>query len=460
MKVCIILLVVTTTASLAQQKETFDMATYSAPAGWQKTNTNNSVVSYAITDNQKGTYGQIGIYRSTISKGSLQTDFQSEWQDLVVKTYKPTSKPELTPPTVDNGWEAQGGVAPFEFGGGQSVAMLVTMSGHGRCLSIVILTNTDSYQSGIQKFLESIDLTKPEAGGKTKSQPQQPVQPTPSTPAVKSSFAFSTTSFNDGWTSTVLEDWVQVAKGSIRVLVHFPNKSADAYNSVLIDGLKNAWNVLVAPKYSTASNFEFKPITGWQSIEFAEADAVEKGTDRSVHVVLFKIHYSNGSGRYLEFITPDKRSFEQEFGPYHETSYGWEKVENMANYNKFAVGPADLNGTWTNDFSGMIQYVNAYTGADAGANTHASSEIFQFMGDTYHWELSVASGMVGNIKFQSVKSNGKINLPNNWQVHFSDLEGKPKTYNAYFSCIKGARILWFEDSAYPTGYSGYGKVEK
>ena len=120
---------------------------------------------------------------------------------------------------------------------------------------------------------------------------------------------------------------------------------------------------------------------------------------------------------------------------------------------------ADLNGTWTNNFTGMTQYVNAYTGADAGANTHASSEIFNFVGDTYHWELSVASGMVGNIKFQGVKSDGKLTLPNNWQIHFSDLEGKPKTYNAYFSCIKGARILWLEDSAYANGYSGYGKKE-
>ena len=49
-------------------------------------------------------------------------------------------------------------------------------------------------------------------------------------------------------------------------------------------------------------------------------------------------------------------------------------MEKMANYNKFAVAASDLNGKWTNDFSGMTQYVNAYTGADAGANTHASNQ--------------------------------------------------------------------------------------
>lgn len=106
------------------------------------------------------------------------------------------------------------------------------------------------------------------------------------------------------------------------------------------------------PRYSSAGNFEFKPISGWQSIEFAEADMVEKLTAKSVHVVLFKMNYSNGSGKYIEFITPDKNSFEQQFGAYHPESYGWEKMERMANYNKFAVAATDLQGKWTSDFSG------------------------------------------------------------------------------------------------------------
>ncbi len=271
-------------------------------------------------------------------------------------------------------------------------------------------------------------------------------QPTP--PVTNSGFAFTTTNFDDGWTSTVQENWVEVTKASIRVLIHYPNKQADAYNSVLMDGLKNAWNILVAPRYSSASNFEFKPITGWQSIEFAEADMIERATGKAVHVVLFKMNYSNGSGKYLEFITPDKNSFEQEFGAYHQESYGWEKLEKMANYNKFAVAASDLTGKWTNNFSGSVQYVNVNTGFDAGMATHASAENFLFgSGNTYKWDLGVASGMVGNIKFQSVKSSGKFSLPSNWQISFSDMEGKPRTFNAHFSCIKGFRILWLDDKA-------------
>jgi len=317
-------------------------------------------------------------------------------------------------------------------------------------------TNPASAQSVIQPVTKSIDQPVQQ---QTTNEEIKKDQAQKNIPTANGNFAFTTTTFDDGWVSTMQEDWVQVTKGNIKALIHYPNKNADAYNSQLMDGLKNAWNILVAPKYSSASNFEFKPINSWQSIEFAEADAVEKTSGKAVHVVLFKMNYSNGSGKYLEFITPDKKSYEQEFGPYHETSYGWEKVESMANYNKFAVAVSDLTGKWSNNFFGALQYVNAYSGANAGMDTHSSTQNFEFgPQNNYKWDLSVASGMVGNIKFQNVKSSGKFTMPNNWQINFSDLEGKPKTYNVYFSCIKGARILWLQDTGYGD-YSSYGKIE-
>jgi hypothetical protein len=269
--------------------------------------------------------------------------------------------------------------------------------------------------------------------------------------ATNSGFAFTTTNFDNGWTSTVSEDWVQVVKGDIKALIHYPNKKADAYNSVLLEGLKNAWNELVAPRYSSASNFHFNPIYSWQSIEFAEADMVETATGKTVHVVLFKKNFSNGGGKYLEFIAPSKHVFEQEFGAYDNsaTASSWDKMANVADYNKFAIAASDLKGKWTGDFSGAVQYVSASTGFDAGMATHASTENYQFnSGGSYLWDLGVASGFVGNIKFQSVKSAGKFSMEGNWLVNFSDIEGKPRNYNVYFSCIKGLRILWIENKPF------------
>jgi hypothetical protein len=605
--------------NVSAQKENFDLITYSPPAGWKKDVTEN-IINYIITNKMNNSWCQIGIIKSTISKGNIESDFESEWQDLVVKNFKPTDAPKLNEVHVTDGWKIKEGVVKFKFNNADAMAMLTTISGFDRCASIVVTTNSQEYLKEIDALLTSVELKKMESAGQPPatgsnsdntsilgewvatasdqssfrvnngvmnyitrqytlnangtysfvSKAYDPlmdnillgkengtfqisgnnltiipvesvleawskkdgrdewgnmistqnitnekvtyqfnkhyfegnqkwnlvlqanevtkrdgpfnsnttftnawyygrvsannkvielpygqqiitneIKTVPVKKTTGNGFFYTATNFDDGWSSVVQEDWVQVTKGTSKVLIHYPNKEADAYNSVVLDGLKNAWNILVAPKYSTAYNFEFKPISGWQTIEFAEADAVEKSTAKTVHVVLFKMNYYNGGGKYLEFITPDKRSFEQEFGVYHETSSGWEKMENMANYNKFAVAPSDLNGKWTNDFSGMQQYVNANTGANAGADTHASNEVFEFDADNnYRWSLGVASGFVGNIKFQSVKSNGKISLPNIWQVSFSDIEGKPRTYNVFFSCIKGARILWLDNKAY------------
>jgi hypothetical protein len=619
---------------LAQKKETFDVATFTVPAGWKETNRSSSALGYAITNNQKGTYCQIGIYASTNSKGSLQADFESEWQELVVKVYHPSTQPELIPAASENGWEAKGGVAPFEFNGASSAAMLITATSNGRCVSIVVLTNTSDYEAVIQKFLESVDLRKIEtvsqpvnnngdknilgiwtstasdqsswrvnngvqdyivrqytlnnngtytfiskafdpltdkillgkengiflingnsltitpqksvieawskkdgrdqwgkmlntqngvlekvtyqftkhymegirewqlvlqAQAPTKregpfstnsafsnayfyspistshplielpagqsvgqNQTQQTQQPVTTT-AARSAFTFSISNFDDGWTSTVQEDWVVVEKGQMKVLIHYPTTKIDVSSMDYKTISSNAWNALVAPRYSNLNNFVLLSGTSdYEKPHFVTADVTDNKTGRKVHVALFK----KGNSGWIEFITPDKNSFVQAFGIdinkvdyYNTETAAWDPLKKMVDYNKFAVAAADLKGKWTSNFSGMTQYVNIYTGADAGASSHSSTESFQFTGNTYHWELVAASGMVGNLKFAGAKSAGTHSVPNNWQIHFSDLEGKPKTYNAFFSCLKGARLLWLEDSAYATGYTAYGKKE-
>lgn len=161
--------------------------------------------------------------------------------------------------------------------------------------------------------------------------------------------------------------------------------------------------------------------------------------------------FSGGGGKYIEFITANKAAFEKEFGVYTTVTYDdfWMRLSKMAGYNKFAVAPSDLKGTWTNNFSGITQYVNAYTGLSAGMDTHSSAQVYDFgPGATYKWQLNVASGFVGSIKFENVKANGKFDCPSNWKIHFSEMEGKSKTYDVFFSCIKGARLLWIDGVAF------------
>jgi hypothetical protein len=282
------------------------------------------------------------------------------------------------------------------------------------------------------------------------------------TPASASGFAFTTINFDDGWVSTVREDWVEVTKSNVKVLIHYPNATTSKYISNPDEERQIAWNTLVAPRYSNLQNyFVAKNSVSYFQSSFISGTLTDKQTGQTVYVALFKRDH----GAWLEFIAPDINAFGQVIGfdisklNDYVSSSDWDPLLKLEYYNRFAVAASDLTGTWTNNFGGFTQYVNAYTGADAGMNTHSSTQTFEFLSNgTYNWSIGVASGFVGSIKFSSAKSSGKFTNPNNWQIHFSDLEGKPKLYNAYFSCVKGARILWLQDTSYG-GYSSYGRQE-
>lgn len=430
----LMVLLMATINTLAQQQK-FDIITFTAPKAWEQ-KPSDAGIQFIKEDTATGGYCVMTLYKSAPATADAKENFDLAWTGLVKEMLPDINKPEMTPALPMDGWEVLTGHANFEREGIKGVAVLVNTSGFGKMVNIIILTNTDAFEKNISEFLESIQLSKPAVGeNKVASNNRVAV------PAVKDGYTFNTSNFDDGWTSTVQEDWVQVTKGSTRVLIHYPNKQADEYQTDLLESIKHAWNILVAPRYDAVP--EYKNVRGWESVEWAEAEAVEKTSGRKVHIVLFKKNFSGGTGKYLEFISADRNAFMHEFGA------DFDKIAAMANYNKFAVAASDLSGKWTSNFTGTTQYVHAYTGLSAGMDTHSSNENFDFgAAQSYKWEIAVASGFVGNIKFQGAKSAGKFSMVNNWQIHFSDLEGKPKTYDVSFVCIKGARLLVIDGKAY------------
>jgi hypothetical protein len=88
----LILLTLICTAAFAQ-KESFDITTYTPPKGWKK-EAKEDVITYTMANTKSGNWCQLNILRSTAGKGSIDLDFDNEWQTLVVKSYKPTEAPE------------------------------------------------------------------------------------------------------------------------------------------------------------------------------------------------------------------------------------------------------------------------------------------------------------------------------------------------------------------------------
>lgn len=447
-KILLFLGVLYSTIVFAQQ-QTFDITTYTAPKGWGRQATENSI-QFSKEDAAKGNYCIIMLLKSIPGTTDAKANFDAAWQTVVKETVTVSTPPEMQPPASENGWEAQSGYAPFESDGNKGIALLVTSTGFEKMVNILVMTNTDVYEKEISDFLESVSFKK-----------QNPVANKPATNPVKNppittttkqdGFAFTTTNFDDGWTGTVQEDWVEVIKGNIKVLLHYP-KEGTIFPADPDPLTTAAWNILVAPRYSNLKNYKTSYISTYDRPYLGMGYATDNATGKQVFILLFR----QGNTGWLEFVTPDKYSFIQQY-KFDPEIIRWDSESDllkplvqMASYNKFAVAASDFKGTWTSDFTGVQQLYHVYTGNYAGMNINQSNQTFQFgAGNTYNWKILVVNGMVGNINYAQVKSAGKFSVLNNWQVKFSDIEGKPKIYNAYFSCIKGARLLMLLDAQYP-----------
>ncbi|MEQ1799977.1 MAG: hypothetical protein ABL872_18615 [Lacibacter sp.] len=442
----------------AAQKHTFDITTYSPPKNWKKESTPD-VISYTITDKVKGTWCKIGLYKSTNSKGSIEQDFESDWQELIVAGYKITDTPRLNTIPDAAGWKIKSGGSKYSYNNQNAMVMLTTFSGYGKAVSVVAVTSSPDYGADIQNLIASIELSKPNTNP---ALPNNNSNTSNTNAGINSKgYTFSTSNFDDGWMAAEKTDWVELRKGDIKVLLHYANAVTGKYIPNRDVATKTAWDNLIAPRYGNLKNyFVFNNSLDPEAPFLVSGDVTENSTGKNVHVVLF----NRGKSGMIEFTCPNRNSFIKQFGidqtklEFYTSFESWEPLKRMASYNKFAVANADFTGKWTNDFTGIQQYVNVYTGFDAGMSTYQSRQNFEFIsGNTYKWDLTVASGMVGNIKGKTTKSAGKFSVLTNWQMKCSDISGKPVTYDAYFSCVKGGRVLWLSDTSYP-GYMAFGKT--
>jgi hypothetical protein len=389
------------------RKKKFDIATYTPPKGWKKT-AKPGFVYYEIVNKKTNAWSQIYVHKSIPSSGDIEADFDKDWQDMAAKPFEIAAAPTVTEVVEEEGWKVKSGTGKFTFQNNPCSITITTISGFNTSICIQANMNSGEYLDEVVKLIESMDLEKPQPMAAIKTPKDNPSP----LPAKSNGFAYSTTNFDDGWVSTIKTDWVEVSKGNIKVLLHYPNKIADAYNSVLRTEDNQAWNTLVAPRYENLKNFQWRSIQSWESISFMEGDLVEKASGRAVHVVLFKKHYSNGNGRYLEFIADSKSDLETYFGSYHNTEFDWDNYTNMQWRNKFAIGAGDLIGKWSANDYASLSYYYANTGLSAGTTATSTADMFNFISNSnYESDHSGASGMVGNMKFSRQVYKGSIQLP-------------------------------------------------
>jgi hypothetical protein len=421
------------------QSETFDLVTFTPPTGWKR-ESNNSAVSYVITNEVSRGWCRVTIFKSIGSSGNLNTDFDHEWNELITKPYSGTVKPKQDV-TEDSGWTAQSGASGFTFQGEQCYALLTAISGYGKALSITVIMNSQEYKREVELFLSSVELKKPEIS--TVVQPasvssnQTTVGVTPIT--VKEApgnqgITLATTNFDDGWISHPFADYVKVTKNNTVVLLHYAIEITDEMrNNSNMEGI--LFDRFILPRYNV-SNIRKYDHGGpcYFCIYFFEADAIEKATGKRVHIG-FRVIPNNGIARCIEIISPSQDDFQQTFPTQ-------EKVEAMLNYNKFAVTLKDIVGTWEESSGSYVNMYSTITGAYAGMNTASSAHKFMFSADgTYKSEHSGAHGMVGSMQFFSQKYSGKATVTN-WDITLPNrFKGETDILWAQFEAVRGGRVL-------------------
>lgn len=435
--------------NMAQVKKNYDIFLYTAPKGFELKD-NKDKLFYNKSEGKH--YCQLFLYPAVTGTSDVEKDFTTNWDFFARNPQQGVGNPVNKEQQEADGWKVIFAGAAGSFGGQPFVISLSTLTKGDITFYTAAVFSDQKYLPAVEEFIGSIEPDLKKYVRKTNTPVINQNGNEPVGQPVSNGFYFTRTNFDDGWVAIPKEDWVETTKGNIKALIHYPNKVTDEYIS---DGdlkLKTSWNNLVAPRYSNAVNMFFKDGDLYFTLpDYASAEMTENATGKRVYVVLFKTQYYNGSGKYVEIIAPSQQAFEQEFGNYetNKANKSWGELDKLQGRNKFAVAASDLKGTWTSDFGAAISYVYVSTGLSAGMDTHSSAESFQFFSNgKYEWNLSVASGQVGNIRFQSAKSAGTVTVPDNWHIRFSEIERKPRTYEAMFSCIKGLRILWLDGKAY------------
>lgn len=447
MKQLLLALLLVAASAASSQQQTFDIASFTPPKDWQKkTAENGGGLQFSVEDAAKGTYCIITLFKAIPAASNAKNNFDAAWTDLVKGMVTVSSDPEMQPAAEEDGWEAQSGYAPFESEGTKGIVILVATTGFGKMVNIIILTNTDVYEKEMTAFLESVSFKK-ENGAPEKTPEQVNTIAAP----VTGGFAFTSTNFNDGWTSVIQDDWVLVSKGDIKVYLWFALQynASDFSGTGLVDR-DYYWDNYVS-KYFTIETKQYKDngeVLGSLKPAYVEGWATDKQTGQRRFIGM-RLDISPNTAYITIGSAKDEESLWKQFPKANGGAFAPSDLSNMGGYNKFAITVNDIAGTWQDGNTSTAQWYyttpSGYEGY-AGMTVAARSATFNFNnGGNYTSIHNGATGAVGNMSTFQQNYKGKYTV-SNWALTATNrFEGKTDNFEAWFVAIRGGRILKLKD---------------
>src|SRR5687767_6430408 len=146
------------------QTEIFDIASFVAPQGWERKDSLGIILFHDYkTENGMTQFCQLFLYPSRLSKNSPEKNFQEEWNNRVVKNTGVSQKPNTTTEKNPRGWTAVTGVANITMQEITYTCILVSASGFGKVISVLINVAGEDYMPAIEKFFNDLNLDADQA---------------------------------------------------------------------------------------------------------------------------------------------------------------------------------------------------------------------------------------------------------------------------------------------------------
>lgn len=265
---------------------------------------------------------------------------------------------------------------------------------------------------------------------------KEPVKPAAA--ATPSGYKFTTTNFNDGWVSSITDDYVLVSREKVSARLYFASQITEEMRPPVGEIHDYFWNSIVIPSFNIIQAWKWEESITYFRTYYIWAEAVEKSTGQKCYIGL-NVAVDNGIAYPVLAIAADKQIYDSQFPKP-------ENIKSMLGYNRFAVSLSDLTGTWTASGSSALQYYNVYTGASAGMAFASSSDEFTFTSSApYSSKHSGATGMVGNMQTYNQEYKGTATVTD-WEISLTNRwKDKTDVFEAWFEVVKGGRILRLVD---------------
>jgi hypothetical protein len=157
--------------NIMAQKENFDLATFIAPSGWHRVDSNGVILfQNSKMSNGLSHFGQIFLFHSHAGSGNPTQDFNAEWHDRIERSTGTKTIPKTETEKTPEGWIQTTGSVILTEQGIFYRCTLVSLTGFGKQMSFVINMAGAEYIDDVLLFFKHLDMRAPVVTGDLNSQ--------------------------------------------------------------------------------------------------------------------------------------------------------------------------------------------------------------------------------------------------------------------------------------------------